>query len=149
MQSTSQKRFECIHELRLHFIYILNSIIIPHLYTNCNTIRVCYCNYNTYIAYLFKGSTYNGQWDFWYGPSGRTNEYNYSRIINSLSGIALKTINKFASLDQMKTLRKLAEISCGDSDNDLKNTVPCKPLKAPCLFNILKDPCERRNVANE
>lgn len=49
----------------------------------------------------------------------------------------------------MKALRKLAEISCDDFENDFKNIVPCKPFKATCLFNILKDPCERRNLANE
>lgn len=43
-------------------------------------------------------------------------------------------------------LRSDAEISCGERPSDVH---PCLPLKAPCLFDIERDPCEYNNLAEK
>lgn len=42
----------------------------------------------------------------------------------------------------MLELRDEAEVKCLGTE-----TSKCQPLKEACLFNILKDPCEQRNLA--
>ncbi|KAL1116272.1 hypothetical protein AAG570_005767 [Ranatra chinensis] len=43
----------------------------------------------------------------------------------------------------MLTLRQQAELSCQQNVTE----VECRPLVAPCLFNLRDDPCERVNLA--
>lgn len=93
---------------------------------------------------LLKGTTYQGQWDNWYGPDGRDYFYNSTSVIQSVSGLALKSINMSITNEEIGKLRKEAEITCQS-----KEKVPCNPLKELCLYNILQDPCETRNVAKE
>lgn len=46
----------------------------------------------------------------------------------------------------MLHLRDEADVKCPASETNSGNK--CQPLKQPCLFNIVKDPCEQRNLAN-
>nr|UNO37543.1 sulf1 [Psylliodes attenuatus] len=94
---------------------------------------------------LLKGTTYNGTWDGWYGPSGRKN-YNYSvpLVIHSPAGEALRHINRAPTVDQIRTMRHQATIECFTSKS-FENT--CNLLEKPCLFNIEDDPCEFHNQA--
>lgn len=47
-----------------------------------------------------------------------------------------------------RKLRHEAGINCSSlSENDDK--FPCRPLKEDCLFDIIKDPCERNNIASK
>lgn len=48
---------------------------------------------------------------------------------------------------QVLSLRELAEVKCSDGADD-GSASACSPLKAPCLFNVATDPCERRNLAH-
>uniref|UniRef100_A0A6P7FT84 Arylsulfatase I-like n=1 Tax=Diabrotica virgifera virgifera TaxID=50390 RepID=A0A6P7FT84_DIAVI len=91
---------------------------------------------------LLKGTTYNGTWDSWYGPSGRDYEYNETKVINSLSGQALKHIKKAANGTQIKILRKQATVDCAVTKHK-----ECNLLEEVCLYNIENDPCELNNVA--
>ncbi|XP_050300182.1 arylsulfatase B isoform X2 [Anthonomus grandis grandis] len=93
---------------------------------------------------LVKGTTYDGNWDNWYGPSGREYDYNISLVENSPAGAAFRRLKKLPDEINIKNLRNKATVSC---DNDAK--VDCFPLKSPCLFDILNDPCEYRNLADE
>ena len=43
-------------------------------------------------------------------------------------------------------LRSKAEVICGEKPPD---AIPCLPLKAPCLFDIERDPCEYNNLAEK
>ncbi|XP_074032233.1 arylsulfatase B isoform X2 [Leptinotarsa decemlineata] len=95
---------------------------------------------------LIKGTTYDGTWDSWYGPSGRDYNYSLSLIENSAAGQALRAINKSASRLKMEALRGEATIDCTPPVNSTGN---CYPLESSCLFNILTDPCETNNLANE
>ncbi|KAJ3658164.1 hypothetical protein Zmor_009922 [Zophobas morio] len=95
---------------------------------------------------LLQGTTYNGAWDNWYGPSGREYGYNVSQVINSVVGLALKSLHQPLTPDVILKLRSLADVNCSKQN---KAPIPCEPLKEACLFNVVEDPCERRNVAKE
>ncbi|XP_017798532.1 PREDICTED: arylsulfatase B-like [Habropoda laboriosa] len=52
---------------------------------------------------------------------------------------------KILSTKKILELRKKAQIECNVRAED---RVPCDPMRAPCLFNIEKDPCEMVNLAD-
>lgn len=91
------------------------------------------------------GSSYNGVWDSWYGPGGRDYVFNFSLIENSPTNRALELIGKATTKEKMIELRNQATLQCTPPTT---NSVNCKPLIAPCLFDIEKDPCETNNVAD-
>jgi arylsulfatase B len=95
---------------------------------------------------LVKGTTYNGTWDNWYGPSGRDYDYNATLVIDSVTGQALKSINISLTPEMIEVLRNFSTISCSNSNI---RDVTCKPVEASCLFNITEDPCEMNNLADE
>ncbi|XP_060530121.1 arylsulfatase I-like [Cylas formicarius] len=92
---------------------------------------------------LLTGTTYGGAWDGWYGPSGREYPYNVSLVVESQVNKALLSIGRGATVDQMNILRGQALVKCNKISQ-----AKCDPLKAPCLFNIVDDPCEDNNVAD-
>ncbi|XP_056639483.1 arylsulfatase J isoform X2 [Diorhabda sublineata] len=92
---------------------------------------------------LLQGTTYNGTWDWWYGPSGRIYKYNVSSIINSSAGRVLKYINKAADEEEILKLRQQATLNCSNITNSNGN---CNLMEEICLFNIEDDPCEQNNV---
>lgn len=99
-----------------------------------------------------EGSTYNGQWDGWYGPSGRekTFRYNVGQVLGSRAHRAVSTISNRVSPDHIRELREKATISCSTERNTNEARFSnCKPLIAPCLFNIEADPCETNNLADK
>ncbi|GJQ65594.1 hypothetical protein Trydic_g7692 [Trypoxylus dichotomus] len=91
---------------------------------------------------VLKGTTYNGEWDNWYGPSGREGNYNTTMVKYSFAGKALQSINKCATEEEMLKLRQEAEIKCEPIQKQ-----SCNLLEEPCLFNVLEDPCEVQNLA--
>ncbi|XP_043492499.1 arylsulfatase J [Polistes fuscatus] len=95
---------------------------------------------------LMQGSTYNGAWDGWYGPSGREWVYNVGAVIGSMSGRALTSSGFSLTPEQIHEIREISLIKCPPKNDSLPL---CQPLKAPCLFNIQQDPCEDNNLANE
>ncbi|XP_055695304.1 arylsulfatase B [Lutzomyia longipalpis] len=98
---------------------------------------------------VIKGTNYNGQWDNWYGPSGdrEPENYNISLLLSSPAGKAMQKMNLLPKDDEIQKLRQQANIEC---KKDLKNPRSvCRPLEAPCLFNIREDPCELANVAEK
>ncbi|XP_023319572.1 arylsulfatase B isoform X1 [Eurytemora carolleeae] len=93
---------------------------------------------------LMKGTTYSGEWDSWYGPSGRDG-YNYSMqdVRNSKVSKALEGIEMPLHEDKvLEKLRSDATVSCTKP----ANSEPCKPLQQVCLFNVTADPCEFENL---
>jgi hypothetical protein len=95
---------------------------------------------------LLTGTTDNGAWDNWYGPSGRDYDYNATLVIDSVTGQALKSINISLTPEMIEVLRNFSKINCSNSNI---RDVTCKPLEASCLFNIAEDPCEMNNLADE
>ncbi|XP_054713247.1 arylsulfatase B-like [Uloborus diversus] len=74
---------------------------------------------------VVQGTTYDGAWDGWYGPSGRNNSSNIKSKINSF---------------------QKSEINCGPKPTNASES--CKPAEKPCLFDIQDDPCEYNNIAS-
>nr|XP_022913475.1 arylsulfatase I [Onthophagus taurus] len=93
---------------------------------------------------IIKGSTYKGQWDNWYGPSGRSDVYNVSKVLTSKSAVALEKIGKIPSHNEILNLRNEATVTCSN-----EKRVECSPLIQDCLFNIKNDPCETINLAEK
>ncbi|XP_053973786.1 arylsulfatase B [Hylaeus volcanicus] len=95
---------------------------------------------------LIQGSTYNGQWDGWYGPSGRELVYDVGGVIGSASGRAVVSVGLPLSAESIRTVRAGVTINCPPKNV----TLPlCRPLEAPCLFNVHRDPCEFNNLIDE
>ncbi|XP_045492061.1 arylsulfatase I isoform X1 [Colias croceus] len=92
---------------------------------------------------LHKGTTYNGAWDYWYGPSGRNGSYDVDLVLDGLAGQAIAQLGLMPSKEKILELRQGSTVVCKPIE-----PIPCKPLEAPCLFNIVEDPCEVRNLAD-
>ncbi|CAL7936934.1 unnamed protein product [Xylocopa violacea] len=92
------------------------------------------------------GSTYDGQWDRWYGPSGREWVYDVGGVIGSVASRAVASVGSVLSADTVRRLQKEAMVKCPPKNDSLPL---CKPLEAPCLFNVRQDPCEDNNLINE
>ncbi|XP_014248842.1 arylsulfatase B-like [Cimex lectularius] len=114
----------------------------------------------------------------WYGESGDNAgiEYSPQSVLLSKAGMAISAyiikeqiyykIHLAASLNSvtdskpeqkmldllqiptMLDLRGEAELEC-KLDNITDNTVECRPMESPCLFNLRYDPCERNNLAHK
>ena len=94
---------------------------------------------------LVKGTTYQGSWDDWKGPSGRGGTYKLNKIFNSLVAQSIRDIKgiKLPSRTRVKELRQEATLKCNKPRH---RTSPCHPLQQVCLFNITADPCEYNNL---
>uniref|UniRef100_A0AAG5DPC4 Sulfatase N-terminal domain-containing protein n=1 Tax=Anopheles atroparvus TaxID=41427 RepID=A0AAG5DPC4_ANOAO len=102
--------------------------------------------YSSYIKRDWKyvnGSSMEGHYDGWLGQldeagSPAAEDY-YSRLASPTTIWSSLNLTR----DQVEGIRNSAKVDCG---NDIQQT-PCEPLVSPCLFNIVDDPCERRNLA--
>lgn len=88
--------------------------------------------------------TENIEYAGWFGSSGEEvnlsfNEY-LEKIFNSSVALNLPEL----SVEKIKSLREKSTTKCENS----ANVTHCNPLKSPCLFNILDDPCEQNNLAD-
>ncbi|XP_066154452.1 arylsulfatase B-like [Euwallacea fornicatus] len=117
--------------------------------------------------YLY-GSMSKGMKDLWYGSNGQDPSYIYDpkSVINSPAGTAISglvTYQQIKEKNELKTnnfsinilnitdvirLRNDATIKCTEPENQLESN-DCNPIEAPCLFNILEDPCEKVNLASQ
>lgn len=102
---------------------------------------------------IVNGTTLNGDYDAYLGKidSYNVDPISYAnRILSSNVGKLLADTSAFKCNNEKLTAatllwtRKKLTISCKDAINPIR---PCNPLIAPCLFNIIDDPCERKNVA--
>jgi len=94
---------------------------------------------------LVSGTTYDGHWDGWYGPSGRSErDYNISLLRESRAGAALSELGMpLPDDDAIRAIRKQSEVVCSKPPK----AEPCTPSQQVCLFNITEDPCEFDNKA--
>lgn len=115
---------------------------------------------------LLHGTTYKGQWDGWYGPSGRkksqklnsTRNYSPEKIFHwarhSPAGKVISAVNMLPPELQMHKITQVlqeAQIQCNDTITQLrKRKSSCSLISGEyCLFNILEDPCEFNNLAKQ
>lgn len=85
-----------------------------------------------------------GYLDYWSGLlSSGPSEYNVDAVLNSTTASILSRVNRdqLTSTDVM-SLRNDSTVKCDFN----KEARPCKPFKKPCLFHIVKDPCEQVNL---
>lgn len=95
---------------------------------------------------LVNGTNLNGIYDGWLGT--HNDEYHYpeyfSDVINSECGKAFSQfLRKDLNKAKISILRSEATIQCPNS----VNTRPCNASVAPCLFNIIQDPCEYNDLS--
>lgn len=85
-----------------------------------------------------------GYLDYWSGSlSPEGSHYDVEFVLNSTTADILSQINgQRMTLSSIVSLRNNSTVRC----NFEKEMRPCKPLKKPCLFHIVKDPCERVNL---
>lgn len=120
--------------------------------------------YSSYIRNEWKyvnGTTNKGIYDDWVSkPLNRSERHesfnSYGRsILDSEAGKLLLPFS-FSMSDghgkpyestQIEQLRQEAGISCNSGEPSEDPQFKCEPLKSACLFNILEDPCERKNLA--
>ncbi len=65
--------------------------------------------------FLNLGTTYHGEWDGHYGPSGRDRslKYDFNKVVSSPAAKALRSIGSaFPSKAKIKALREEAEVKC-------------------------------------
>ncbi|KAH8421017.1 hypothetical protein KR222_003996, partial [Zaprionus bogoriensis] len=96
---------------------------------------------------LVKGTNYNGSWDGWYGTADLRNprDYSWDQVAKSVTGLAMQRLKLLPSRADQIRLRKAATVVCPIT----VGKITCNPLKAPCLFDISRDPCEQNNLAKQ
>ncbi|XP_035894201.1 arylsulfatase B-like isoform X1 [Anopheles stephensi] len=101
--------------------------------------------YSSYMKQGWKyinGTCFEGTYDTWLGEiiDNVTDDQYFSRLLEPTSiGASMQL-----SLDRVQEIRHTATLNCSSDVEE----VPCNPLEKPCLFNIIEDPCERRNLAD-
>ena len=94
------------------------------------------------LSHFSTGTTRNGDWDGWFGPSGRNGSYDYNLVRQSPVSDALKKIGMPLKGDnKLKMLRAETEIKCAFKD-DTEVETSCDIKNSVCLFNVKTDPCE-------
>lgn len=87
--------------------------------------------------------------DDWFGQIQTENipAYNISEIQRSKTYQIVSRVKSCCEKRMLK-LRELVTVNCGESnDSTLRaHSKPCDSKRAPCLFNIALDPCERHNL---
>lgn len=120
--------------------------------------------YTAYIRNEWKyinGTTSKGVYDDWLSkPLNKSERHGSfdsygSSIINSEAGKLFLPFSfsmteghgkPFESI-QLEQLRQEAFIYCNNKVSVSAPQFECEPLKSACLFNIIEDPCERKNMA--
>lgn len=99
---------------------------------------------------LIVGTTSNGNFDSYFGDSGKTNieeqSYNTSAVADSPAGQAIKQVT-YTPLSENEYIssRRQATLKCL---NPKAKRTPCTPSNGEvCLFDIRIDPCEENNLA--
>uniref|UniRef100_A0A336MJN3 CSON000252 protein n=1 Tax=Culicoides sonorensis TaxID=179676 RepID=A0A336MJN3_CULSO len=97
---------------------------------------------------ILSGTQFEGDMDGWYGPEGDRNvsSYDIKSVIQSKTGVELKKLGFMPNFHQIKTLRQNSTVKCTERN---ETDIPCNPLIEHCLFDIITDPCERNNIANQ
>ncbi|XP_037824273.1 arylsulfatase B-like, partial [Lucilia sericata] len=111
--------------------------------------------YSSYMKGNLKyvnGSSFEGKYDTWLGDINQDEmdplSKNYEE--NILNSLVQQTLgDQSVSKELIQNLRQQSTHTCPlNSEDYTKDIYKCQPLKAPCYFDIEKDPCERYNLAN-
>lgn len=88
-----------------------------------------------------------GYLDYWSGSltPDESRRYDVDAVLNSTVAGVLSRVYDDGRLLTSKSIASLRNESTVRCDF-VNNTTPCKPFRRPCLFNIVRDPCERVNL---
>ncbi|CAL8131486.1 unnamed protein product [Orchesella dallaii] len=88
-------------------------------------------------------------WDGWYGHYTHNTTVTdlLPQILRSRVALSLQSIGFSLEAEAVKQLQQAADIRV--RCNETLPEITCDPYTRPCLFNVLEDPCEKRNLANE
>ena len=70
-------------------------------------------------------------------------QYSFPSPQDSVIGKILLSMGRGRALNSTKPIK----VECGPKPSDAATN--CKPNKAPCLYNVVKDPCEYHNLADK
>lgn len=90
------------------------------------------------------GTLLDGYADAWLGSNNNSavNKPLYvNNVLRSKTAKLLKQFNKNVHATHVQKSRENAKVKCSGIKNE------CNLMKAPCLFNIIEDPCEENNLA--
>lgn len=111
-----------------------------------------YSSYMNGNLKFVNGSSFDGEYDTWLGDIAEeetdplTNFYEQEILSSEVHQVVG---NNKLTIDLIKKLRRESTHKCPLNNEDYQQDIyKCEPLKAPCYFNIEKDPCERYNLAN-
>ncbi|KAG8226113.1 hypothetical protein J437_LFUL006743 [Ladona fulva] len=96
------------------------------------------------------GNSLNGSRNSWYSPIHSDYEDNNGLILTSKVSKAMDSIGYPLTEEQILSSRKEAIVICEPENlpDDIKESkILCDAHLKPCLFNIISDPCEKRNLA--
>lgn len=106
---------------------------------------------------LVQGTNFNGTLDGWLcdfiNPSNEESHQSFQfygqSVLDSTASKAIASVTcptKLAELTPKKIerLRNQSTLSC----NDIPRS-PCNPLRGPCLFNLIDDPCENQDLSRQ
>jgi len=85
-----------------------------------------------------------GYLDYWSGSLSTNGlHYDINSVLNSKTANILFNINgEHLTPKLIMSHRNNSTVRC-NFENNIK---PCRPFKKPCLFHIVKDPCEQVNL---
>ncbi|KAH8411171.1 hypothetical protein KR222_009322, partial [Zaprionus bogoriensis] len=111
--------------------------------------------YSSYMRDNLKyvnGSRFEGRYDNWLGELavGEDDPLSAYYVQQVLSSEVQQVLgSRSLSNERIQQLRVEATHRCpAKEQNHTQSVFLCKPLEAPCFFNLAKDPCERYNLAN-
>lgn len=103
------------------------------------------------MAFEISGSSMLGFLDDWFGTPQQTNipKYDSNKVRSSITNRILSSRQNITD-EKIRNIRNSTRIRCEKTNNGRSNTThfssSCKALKKPCLFNIVDDPCELKNL---
>lgn len=93
------------------------------------------------------GSNSKGVDDIWLGTNDNENVNEESYEESLKNSATWQAISSNLSSSKIKSIRKAANIKCAYNSSSIVKS--CDLLKAPCLFDIFKDPCEQNDLSQD